>query len=72
LADHEVGGKGNATFLKIMSKEALPTSCTSTPTKGWLEKKLKLRTWRQSEWCHSHQQQAVKLLGQNQILPTLQ
>jgi hypothetical protein len=39
LADHEVGGKGSVTFPKIMSKEALPTSCTSTPTKGWFEKK---------------------------------
>jgi len=39
LADHEIGGKGSATFPKIMSKEELPTSCTSTPTKGWFEKK---------------------------------
>jgi hypothetical protein len=39
LADHEVGGKGGATFSKIISKETLPTSCTSTFTKGWFEKK---------------------------------
>jgi hypothetical protein len=25
------------------------------------EKKLKLKTWKQSEWCHSHQQQTMKL-----------
>jgi hypothetical protein len=25
------------------------------------EEKLKLKTWMQSEWCHSHQQQTMKL-----------